>query len=100
MGARASERLRQERETFDQLKSHDCWWFWLRLIAATVLIAALVTVLIVAANVVLSPHRYSDGATLFAAVLLLADIACLAGGVCLVVIRDGQSRFGPTTRSR
>ena len=97
MGTRDSERLRQERETFDQLKAHDHWWFWLRLVAASILIAALVTVLIVAASVVLSPTYYSDRAVRLAAFLLLADIACLAGGVCLVVIRDGQSRLAPTT---
>ncbi|HEX5257765.1 MAG TPA: hypothetical protein VFW35_03160 [Sphingomicrobium sp.] len=98
MGARASERLRQERETFDQLKSHDRCWFRLRLAAATILIAALIAVLVVAAHVVLSPASYSSGAVVLAAVLLLADIACLAGGVCLVVVRDGQSRLSPTTK--
>ena len=93
---RASERLRQERETFDQLKAHDSLWFKLRLTTGLVAILALLVVLFVAARVVLTPLQYSETAITLAAVAILADIAGLAGTVFLLVLRDGSGHLRPT----
>lgn len=94
-GQRASERLRQERETFEQLKAHNAAWFKLRLATGIVAISALLVILLVAASVVLSPSRYGDTAMLLAAVAILADIAGLAGTVFLLVVRDGRGCLRP-----
>ena len=95
MGSRADERLRQERETFDQLKSHDAWWFRLRLLTGMVAISALIFVLFVAASVVLSPSRYIPTTVVLAAVAILADIAGLVGTMCLFVLREGSGHLRP-----
>jgi len=92
---RASERLRQERETFDQLKAHDALWFKLRLATGLVAIIALLVVLFVAARVVLTPSQYSETAIILAAVAILADIAGLAGTVFLLALRDGSGHLRP-----
>ena len=99
MGRRASERLRQERETFDQLKAHDALWFKLRLATGAVAIIALLIVLMVAARVVLWPSAYSETAIILAAVAILADIAGLAGTVFLLVLRDGSGHLRPIVGS-
>lgn len=96
MGRRVSERLRQERETFDHLKAHDLLWFKLRLTTCLVAIVALLIVLFVAARVVLTPLQYSETTITFAAVAILADIAGLAGTVFLLVQRDGSGHLRPT----
>lgn len=95
-GRRASEQLRQERETFDQLKAHDSLWFKLRLTTGLVAIVALLVVLFVAARVVLTPSQYSETTITLAAVAILADIAGLAGTVFLLVLRDGSGHLRPT----
>lgn len=95
MGQRVSERLRQQRETFDQLKAHDAFWFKLRLATGLVAIIAQLVVLFVAARVVLTPSQYSEIAIILAAVVILADIAGLAGTVLLLVLRDGSGHLRP-----
>ncbi|UZK67330.1 hypothetical protein [Sphingomonas sp. M1-B02] len=95
MGRRASERLRQERETFDQLKAHDSLWFKLRLTTGLVAIVALLVVLFVAARVVPTPSQYSETTITLASVAILADIAGLAGTVFLLVLRDGSGHLRP-----
>lgn len=100
MGQRATERLRQERETFDQLKAHDALWFKLRLATGSVAIVALLVVLVVMANVVMHPTVYSGAAIILAAIGILADIAGLAGTVFLLVLRDGSGHLRPIVRSK
>ena len=99
MGARATERLRQERETFDQLKAHDWWWFRLRLLTGLVAIGALLVVLFVAASVVLSPSYYAPTTVVLSAIAILADIAGLAGTVFLLVLRHGSGNLRPIVES-
>jgi purine-cytosine permease-like protein len=98
MGQRRDERLRQERETFDQHKAHHSAWFGLRLTTGFVAIIALVVILCVAAIVVMSPGRYSGTVVTLAAVAILADIAALAGMALLLVLRDGSGRLRPVAR--
>lgn len=92
---RAIEQLRQERETFDQLKAHNAWWFRLRLVTGFAAIFALLVILVIAASVVLSPSRYSDTAVIIAAAAILADIAGLAGTVFSLVLRDNRGQLHP-----
>ena len=98
MGQRRDERLRQERETFDQLKTHHAAWFGLRRMTGFVAIGALVAILIVATIVVLFPDRYNATVVTLAAVAILADIAALTGTALLLMLRDGSGRLRPVVR--
>lgn len=94
---RATERLRQEREAFDQLKAHCRWWFTLRLCTGFVAIAVLLAVLIIAARVVLSPSEYNQETVTLAAVSMLADLLTLAGTAFKFVLQhDTATQLRPT----
>ena len=97
MGRRSHERLRQERETFDQLKVHDAIWFKLKLATGTIAILAFIVVLFVASRVLLNPSAYSAATLATAAIAMIADIAGLVGLVFGLVFRDGSGHLRPIT---
>lgn len=84
--ARAREQLRQERETFDQAKTHGAQWFRLRLCMAYATIALLILVAIVCAVIVIRPAGYPVTVITAASAALLVDIVALAAGIFKLVL--------------
>jgi predicted membrane protein len=97
MRRRSAERLRQQRETFDQLKAHDASWFKLKFAAGASAIAVFVVTLIAALAILMDPSRYSIKAVEIVAYTLLADILALAGLVLGLVFRDASGTLRPVT---
>ncbi len=96
-GQRSTERLRQERETFDQLKVHDAIWFKLKLAAGTTAIVGFAAILIVASFILLQPSRYSANMLALGAYAMIADIAALIGVTIGLIFKDGSRNLGPIT---
>lgn len=94
---RSSERLRQERETFDQLKAHDAIWFKLKLAAGATAILGFAAILLVAAFILLQPTRYSADMLALGAYAMIADIVALIGVTIGMIFKDGSRNLGPIT---
>lgn len=98
---RALEQLRQERETFDQVKVEVEQWSRLRLRMGYVGIAALLGVAIVSGSVILNPSRYPAAVITLAATTLLVDILGLSVSIFKLVLRQGSGmRLKPVTSTR
>lgn len=96
--ARAEERLRQEREAFDQLKRHDSVWFWLKVAAATIACLALPGVGITAAWIVFHPTDFSEATSAIAATTLLVDLLAFSAAIYKLLIGVGPSKLDPVTQ--
>ena len=94
---RALERLRQERETFNQRKKHDNRWFGLRLamgIAAVVVLPVVVGV----CGYVLVNGGYSETIQRICAGALVGDVLALVGAVFKIVLNPASiTRLAPVT---
>lgn len=94
---RIEERLRQERETFDQRKEHDAQWFKLRL-RMGYMAAVLVPIVAFASGYVLFFHEdYPAVVVHSAAGTLFIDVLALAGAVWRIVFNQGKVGLEPTT---
>lgn len=78
---RASEQIRQERETFDLQRSHAERWFNLRLAMGYASIVLLAAVMAISGYVLLHPADYSGGVLSVAGGALFVDVLGLLGGV-------------------
>jgi hypothetical protein len=95
--ARATEQIRQEQETFDQLKSQDRLWFRLR-ISLGMLAAILIPSVFVASLVMVWSKSVPDDVRLAAATALVADVLALGATVWKVVLAPGSTdRLSPVT---
>jgi hypothetical protein len=95
--ARAEERLRQERELFDQKKAQDRRVFTLKLTMGWTAVALLVAICAFAGYVILN-HQHFDGATVATATsALLVEALGLAGAVWRGTLGKGPQELGPTT---
>jgi hypothetical protein len=72
--ARVDERLRQERETFNQAKAHDAHWFALRLSMGFTGIIVVLCTAVVSGYVMLNPIAYRPGTVTASAYTLSVDI--------------------------
>lgn len=96
----AAEQLRQEREAFDQARSHDRLWFGLRLAMGYVAIALMVLVAGVSLYVMLHPQDYGETVLVLAATALLVDMVSLAAAVFRLVLQQGGApSLAPVTRA-
>ena len=99
--ATAAERLRQERETFDQNKLHEERWFVLRLrmgYAATIMLPAIA---VVSALIVLRPEAYSAATITGATGVLFTDVVGLLVSVWKVVLNPSSTpKLSPVTSGR
>jgi hypothetical protein len=99
--ATANERLRQERETFDQNKVHQARWFALRLrmgYAAAVMLPAIGAV---SAVIILRPEVYSGTTIAGATVVLFTDLVGLLASVWKVVLNPSSTpTLSPVTSTR
>jgi hypothetical protein len=92
------ERLRQERETFNQRKSHEERWFLLRLRMGYAAVVMLPSIAIFCGSVVWSPSAYSAGIVTAAATTLFVDLVGFLIAVWKVVLNPtAVTRLEPVT---
>jgi hypothetical protein len=95
---RASERLRQERETFEQRKKHENQWFVLRLVMGFSSIVLLAAVIIICSVILLGTKQYSDNIVNAAGIALFTDVLGLLISVWKIVLNtDSITQLKPVT---
>lgn len=95
---RALERVRQERVTFDQRRSHESRWFALRLAIGCCSVVLLLAIMAMSSFVLLNNSRFPDAVVNLAGVALFVDLV----GVFLAVWRialspEFMARLEPVT---
>lgn len=97
----AMERLRQERETFDQLKAQEARWFALRLrmgYAAAVMLPAIGSVCTL---IILRPEAYTTFTVNTATAALFTDVLGLLAAVWKVVLNASSTpKLSPVTSTK
>lgn len=94
---RLEERLRQERETFDQRKKHDERWFNLRLIMGYIAAVLVPSVAIVCGYVLLLHEEFPSVVVGSAGVALFTDMVALTGAVWKIVLNPATIGLEPIT---
>lgn len=96
--ARAEEQLRQERETFEQQKSHAARWFLLRLSVGYTSVAALIIVLAICVYILFRNDSFPTSVTTAAGATLFGDVLGLVGTIWKVVLSPGTvAALSPVT---
>ena len=94
-----AERLRQEKETFDQQQRQDQSWFCLRLAMGAVALVLLPAVFYVTSRILLYPDGYSVGVVTSAGIALFTDVLGLVISIWKIVLSPGSStKLGPITK--
>lgn len=94
------EALRQEVETFEQLKCHDRLWFMLRLRMGYSAVLILLAVLITALIIIFNSNDYPDIVVSWAGPALFIDILGFIFTVWKVVLNPNfATRLTPLTKS-
>jgi hypothetical protein len=88
---RARERLRQEREAFEQAKAHGARWFTLRLAMGYAGMALLLVAAAVSGYIVLRPASYAPATVAMAVTTLLVDMFGLVVSVFKLVLQQGSA---------
>jgi hypothetical protein len=96
--ARATEQLRQERETFDQAKKHEALWFYLRLVMGYASVVLLTAIMFIASFILFRSSQFSAGVVTTAAAALFADVLGLLVAVWKIVLNPKfYADLGPVT---
>lgn len=88
---KAAEKLRQQRETFNQRKKHDSQWFWLKLIMGYSAVLLLLAILFISGIIIFNYQNYPDKIVNWAAPSLFVDILGLIFTVWKVVLTPNIS---------
>jgi membrane-associated HD superfamily phosphohydrolase len=97
--ARATEQLRQERETFNQVKKHEERWFVLRLVMGYSAVILLTAVMIIASYILFSATAFPVPVVTAAGAALFADVVGLLVAVWKIALNpDFSARLGPVTK--
>ncbi|HCI8486973.1 TPA: hypothetical protein NP585_003276 [Klebsiella pneumoniae] len=97
---RASEQLRQERETFDQAKKHDHWWFVLRLVMGFTSVILLISVMVVSVYILFKSTDFPSEVVTAAGASLFVDVLGMLIGVWKIALNPkSTSKLQPTTQS-
>jgi hypothetical protein len=96
--AQLNERLRQERELFDQQKSQDRRIFVLRMTMGWVAVVLLVAICALAAYVILNHADFSTATVTAATSALLIEALGLVIAVWRVTVGTGPKELQPTTQ--
>jgi hypothetical protein len=97
--ARATEQLRQERETFDQAKQHEARWFVLRLVMGYAAVVLLSAVIIVASYILFNNAYFPATVVVAAGAALFVDVVGLLVSVWKIVLNPNfAARLGPVTK--
>jgi small-conductance mechanosensitive channel len=98
MNAIAREAVRQQKETFDQLKRQDRQWFALRLVMGYCAVVLLVVVLALCTVILFRLHDYPTFVVKAASVTLFADVVGLLIAVWKFALSPNfQNRLRPVT---
>jgi hypothetical protein len=95
----AAERLRQERETFDQAKQQDRQYFFIRLAMGWVVVFTLPAIMAICIAIVCLHRHFAGGTVTMATATLLVDGAgTIFSFYRLVLSRDAVRSLAPVTR--
>ncbi|MGW1529271.1 hypothetical protein [Streptomyces sp. NPDC001588] len=94
----AQEQLRQEQETFNQIKEQDAKWFRLRLAMGYVAAFLLPLICALCTWILVNHKDFTSGTVSAATVTLLVDTAGLVFSVYKVVLNKGPQSLGPITK--
>lgn len=97
--ARLQEQLRQERETFDQLKVHNRRWFYLKLAMGWSAVVLLPAVALVCGWIIVNHKDFAAATVTTATAALLVDIVGVLLSVWRVVMGTGPASLAPVTRA-
>ena len=96
---KAGERIRQERETFDQRKRQDSQWFVLKLIMGFFAVILLAAVLCLSFYILLNNEKFSNSVVASAGVALFVDILGLIVSVWKIVLNPTSiTKLEPVTK--
>ena len=99
--AAIEERLRQERETFDQRKHQEATWFNLRLRMGYTAVVMLPAIAIVCVYVIFSSEKFDSGIVTLAGTALLVDVLGLVISVFKLVLQPGAvDKLDPITKDK
>jgi membrane-associated HD superfamily phosphohydrolase len=97
--ARATEQLRQERDTFDQARQHEARWFILRLVMGYAAVALLLAVILVASYIIFSASHFPAAVVTAAGAALFVDVLGLLIAVWKIALNPHfYARLGPVTQ--
>lgn len=96
---RATEQLRQERETFNQAKQHEGRWFVLRLVMGYSAVVLLGAVMLVASYILFNAAAFPTGVVTAAGAALFVDVLGLLIAVWKIALNpDFHAKLTPITR--
>ena len=99
--SRALEQLRQECETFDQVKAQGAQWFALRLLMGYAGIVLLLGIAVVSSVIILNPASYSQTVIGIAATTLFVDMLSMVASIFRLVLPQSSAlRLKPVTTAR
>jgi len=97
---RASEQLRQERETFNQAKKHDSNWFVLRLVMGYASVILLVCIMVIASYILYNNDKFPATVVVSAGASLFVDVLGLLAGIWKITFNPASmSKLNPVTNS-
>lgn len=97
---RASEKIRQEKETFDQRKRQDSMWFVLKLIMGFFSVILLATVLVIATYILVNNNKFPTAVVTSAGAALFVDILGLIISVWKIVLNPNSiTKLEPVTET-
>jgi hypothetical protein len=97
---RAAERIRQEKETFDQRKRQDNQWFVLKLVMGFFAVVLLTAVLIISTIILINNKNFPASVVTAAGVALFADILGLLISVWKIVLNPNSiTKLDPVTKA-
>lgn len=97
--ARATEQLRQERETFDQAKQHEGRWFVLRLVMGYSAVLLLGAIMAVASYVLFNSASFPASVVTASGAALFVDVLGLLIAVWKIALNPNfYARLAPVTR--
>jgi hypothetical protein len=98
--ARLEERLRQQQETFDQKKTQDQMFFYLRMVIGVVAIVLFVAICAFCGYVLLNSRDFPAATTTAATTTLLVEALGIVGGIWKVIFGEGPKELEPVTPPR
>jgi hypothetical protein len=96
---RAAERIRQEKETFDQRKTQDSQWFILKLVMGFFSVILLAGILVIATYILINNSKFPASVIVSAGGALFVDILGLIISVWKIVLNPNSiARLEPVTK--
>jgi hypothetical protein len=94
------EKIRQEKETFDQRKKQDSQWFILKLVMGFFAVILLATVLFISFYILINNDKFPSEVVIAAGSALFVDILGLIISVWKIVLNPNSiTKLGPVTKT-